>query len=321
MMTTSFLSFLLANLLAAVQKTVLEQKTMLEILHPSTRRHSSQPHFTRQSKGLATIGFVACIGISLLLPSAALAEGSATWWNPMSWLSVETANDAKKTTPPDKEATPPSSNKMSKPKNAVSATKGSIPEAYRGALLQTEKGNVVLELYPEEAPKTVSNFVNLVEKGFYNTPNMKFHRVVANFVVQTGDPTGTGYGGSKERIPLEVKNKLSHDRKGTVAMARGADPNSASSQFYITLTAQKHLDGKYAIFGRAISGLDVLDQIEPNTKLYGIKLIDIRSVRIDQAANAPKTWKDSVKGFFITPSPEEQANRKLMDQVPSASLD
>jgi cyclophilin family peptidyl-prolyl cis-trans isomerase len=100
---------------------------------------------------------------------------------------------------------------------------------------------------------------------------MKFHRVIPGFVIQTGDPTGTGAGGSKETIPLEVKNTLSHDTKGMVAMARGADLHSATSQFYITLAPQRTLDGKYAIFGKVISGLDVLDKIEKGDMLYGVR--------------------------------------------------
>jgi peptidyl-prolyl cis-trans isomerase B (cyclophilin B) len=128
-----------------------------------------------------------------------------------------------------------------------------------------------------------------VNSGFYNKYNMKFHRVVPGFVVQTGDPTGTGAGGSKKTIPLEAKNKLSHNAKGIVAMARGFDPNSATSQFYITLAPQPSLDGKYAIFGKVISGLSVLDKIELGDMLYGIRLVDINSITRDPVEK---------KGFF-----------------------
>jgi cyclophilin family peptidyl-prolyl cis-trans isomerase len=141
------------------------------------------------------------------------------------------------------------------------------------ALIETQRGNVVIELYPKEAPKTVANFTRLVERGFYNQNGMVFHRVVPGFVVQTGDPTGTGEGGSEERIALEVQNKLSHDAKGIVAMARSAAPNSATSQFYITLTSQRNLDGKYAIFGHVVRGLGVLDRLNQGDKLYGVRLI------------------------------------------------
>jgi peptidyl-prolyl cis-trans isomerase B (cyclophilin B) len=157
------------------------------------------------------------------------------------------------------------------------------------AVMETEKGNIAFELYPDLAPQTVANFVELVNSGFYNKYNMKFHRVVPGFVVQTGDPTGTGAGGSKKTIPLEVKNKLSHNAKGIVAMARGFDPNSATSQFYITLAPQPSLDGKYAIFGKVISGLSVLDKIEVGDMLYGIRLVDSDSVARDPVEK---------KGFF-----------------------
>lgn len=148
----------------------------------------------------------------------------------------------------------------------------------KAALIETEKGNIAIELFPDQAPQTVANFVKLVNEGFYNRYNMKFHRVVPGFVIQTGDPTGTGAGGSKERVPLEAKNKLSHNAKGIVAMARGADPNSASSQFYITLAPQITLDGKYAIFGKVISGMDVLSKIEKDDMMYGIRLVDLSSI-------------------------------------------
>jgi cyclophilin family peptidyl-prolyl cis-trans isomerase len=117
---------------------------------------------------------------------------------------------------------------------------------------------------------------------------MKFHRVVPGFVVQTGDPTGTGAGGSKKTVPLEAKNKLSHNAKGIVAMARGADPNSATSQFYITLAPQTSLDGKYAIFGKVISGIDVLDKIEKDDMMYGIRLVELSSVVRDPAPEKKK---------------------------------
>ncbi len=148
----------------------------------------------------------------------------------------------------------------------------------KAALIETERGNIAIELYSDQAPLTVANFVKLINSGFYNRFNMKFHRVVPGFVVQTGDPTGTGAGGSKERVPLEAKNKLSHNTKGIVAMARGADPNSATSQFYITLAPQTSLDGKYAIFGKVISGIDVVGKIEQDDQLYGIRLVDLSTV-------------------------------------------
>lgn len=151
--------------------------------------------------------------------------------------------------------------------------------ANTGFRIKTIKGDIVGILFPEEAPQTVNNFVRLVKDDFYNQAGMKFHRVVPGFVIQTGDPTGTGMGGSKERIPLEIKNKLSHKTKGVLAMARGPSANSATSQFYITLAPQKYLDGKYAIFGQVIQGFDVLDKIKKDDLMYRVELIDASKVK------------------------------------------
>lgn len=199
------------------------------------------------------------------------ANGKNTnFWNPMRLLSKPQTTASSE---PVTESEP--QQVLSKPE-AIFKTKA--------AVMETERGNIAFELYPEQAPQTVSNFAKLVNEGFYNRYNMKFHRVVPGFVIQTGDPTGTGAGGSKQTVPLESKNKLSHNAKGIVAMARGADPNSATSQFYITLAPQTSLDGKYTIFGRVISGLDVLDKIEKDDMLYGIKLVDINSITRDSAS-------------------------------------
>ena len=119
------------------------------------------------------------------------------------------------------------------------------------------------ELYPEVAPITVENFVNLVNQHFYD--GLIFHRVIKGFMIQGGDPTGTGMGGSVNKIKGEflangVINELKHER-GVLSMARSIDPNSASSQFFIMHEDAPHLDGQYAAFGEVISGMDVVDEI------------------------------------------------------------
>ena len=119
------------------------------------------------------------------------------------------------------------------------------------------------ELYPEVAPITVENFVNLVNQHFYD--GLIFHRVIKGFMIQGGDPTGTGMGGSDNKIKGEflangVINELKHER-GVLSMARSMDPNSASSQFFIMHEDAPHLDGQYAAFGEVISGMDVVDEI------------------------------------------------------------
>lgn len=127
-----------------------------------------------------------------------------------------------------------------------------------------DSGKVIrLELYPETAPITVENFLDLVKKGFYN--GLTFHRIISGFMIQGGDPDGNGMGGPGYSIKGEFKsngvnNPLKHE-KGVISMARSMDPNSAGSQFFIMHEAAPHLDGQYAAFGKVIEGLDVVDEI------------------------------------------------------------
>lgn len=143
---------------------------------------------------------------------------------------------------------------------AAAETTGAVQPSGRLVTIETKKGTIRFRLYEKEAPITTTNFAGLAEKGFYN--GLKFHRVVPGFVIQGGDPKGDGTGGSDKTIPLEIGEGLKHDAAGVVAMARTADPNSASCQFYITLAPVEHLDGGYAVFGRVVEGLDVVQKIE-----------------------------------------------------------
>ena len=120
-----------------------------------------------------------------------------------------------------------------------------------------------LELYPEIAPITVENFLDLVNKGFYN--GLTFHRIIPGFMIQGGDPSGNGTGGPGYSIKGEVKsngihNTMKHER-GVISMARAFDPNSAGSQFFIMHKDAPHLDGEYAAFGKVIEGLEAVDEI------------------------------------------------------------
>jgi peptidyl-prolyl cis-trans isomerase B (cyclophilin B) len=124
----------------------------------------------------------------------------------------------------------------------------------RYALIQTDKGNIKFEIFEKEAPVTSQNFIKLVQSGFYN--GLKFHRYEPGFVIQGGDPNGDGSGGSNETIPLEIVPGLNFS-KGAVGMARASDPNSASSQFFITLEDSHFLDRSYAVFGKVTEGMDV----------------------------------------------------------------
>ena len=129
-------------------------------------------------------------------------------------------------------------------------------------------GTISLELYPNLAPITVDNFVSLIKSGFYD--GLTFHRIIDGFMIQGGDPEGTGFGGSEKTIKGEfkannVENDLKHER-GVISMARGSyDYNSASSQFFIVQKTYPSLDGQYASFGRVTSGIEIVDEIAKNT--------------------------------------------------------
>jgi peptidyl-prolyl cis-trans isomerase B (cyclophilin B) len=126
------------------------------------------------------------------------------------------------------------------------------------AIIETSLGMITAELYADQAPGTVDNFMNLANAGFYR--NMIFHRIIKDFVIQTGDPTGTGRGGSDRKINLETTQALTHVA-GALGMARGPDRNSASSQFYICDSAVPGLDGEYAVFGKVVEGMEVVHAI------------------------------------------------------------
>lgn len=126
------------------------------------------------------------------------------------------------------------------------------------AIIDTSKGQIVIELYQDKAPKTVDNFIKLAKKGFYN--GIIFHRVIPNFMIQTGDPTGTGTGGPGYDFEDEFVPDLRHDGPGVVSMANRG-PNTNGSQFFIALAATPWLDGKHTIFGRVVEGQIVVEQI------------------------------------------------------------
>jgi len=128
------------------------------------------------------------------------------------------------------------------------------------ATIKTDLGDIVVELYADRAPRTVNNFVFLAREGYYD--GTTFHRVIANFMAQAGDPTGTGTGGPGYRFADEIDRGLRHDGPGVLSMAN-AGPNTNGSQFFLTHVATPSLDGKHAVFGRVSQGLDVLMSIPP----------------------------------------------------------
>ena len=163
---------------------------------------------------------------------------------------------------------------------------------------EMEDGSVFkAELYPEIAPNTVNNFVSLVSKGFYD--GLIFHRVISGFMIQGGDPKGTGIGGPGYSIKGEFsangfKNDLKHE-PGVLSMARSMMPNSAGSQFFVMHKTSPHLDGQYAAFGKVIEGIDVVD-----------KIATVRTDYNDRPRTPQKMKKVTVETFGVEyPEPEK----------------
>lgn len=130
--------------------------------------------------------------------------------------------------------------------------------------METTKGTIEIELYPQYAPKTVNNFVFLINEDFYN--GVTFHRVIDNFMIQGGDPTGTGRGGPGYRFEDEFKgNPLKHET-GVLSMAN-AGANTNGSQFFITHSPQPHLDGRHTVFGKVTKGMNVVNSIRQGDKM------------------------------------------------------
>jgi peptidyl-prolyl cis-trans isomerase B (cyclophilin B) len=140
------------------------------------------------------------------------------------------------------------------------------------AIVETSRGIIELDLYPQHAPKTVNNFVFLAREGFYD--GVSFHRVIPDFVIQGGDPTGTGRGGPGYRFEDEVReNPLLHER-GVISMAN-AGPDTNGSQFFITHSPQPHLNGRHTVFGKVVNGLDVVDAIQQGDRMLQVTIREV----------------------------------------------
>ena len=135
------------------------------------------------------------------------------------------------------------------------------------AIMETSRGTIVLELYPEYAPKTVNNFVFLANQGFYDGGG--FHRVINDFMIQGGDPTGSGRGGPGYRFEDEVRDNPLRHETGVISMAN-AGPNTNGSQFFITHSPQPHLDGRHTVFGKVVDGMDVVNKIRQGDKIMKV---------------------------------------------------
>jgi peptidyl-prolyl cis-trans isomerase B (cyclophilin B) len=140
------------------------------------------------------------------------------------------------------------------------------------AIIKTEKGDMTVAFYDQDAPNTVANFLKLAESGFYN--NVTFHRVIPNFVVQGGDPTGTGAGGPGYKIDCELDGENQYHDRGVLSMAH-AGRNTGGSQFFICHSRDNtaHLDRNHTCFGKVIEGVDVVDDIRQGDKILGIEVI------------------------------------------------
>jgi len=154
------------------------------------------------------------------------------------------------------------------------------PKKKYKAKFKTSKGDILIELYADKVPNTVNNFVFLAREGFYD--NTTFHRVIKDFMVQGGDPEGSGRGGPGYKFKDEFDSSLKHTGPGILSMAN-AGPHTNGSQFFITHTATPHLDGKHAVFGKVIEGMNVVNSIperdpgragKPGETLIGIEIIE-----------------------------------------------
>jgi peptidyl-prolyl cis-trans isomerase B (cyclophilin B) len=154
------------------------------------------------------------------------------------------------------------------------------------ATFDTDRGTIRAELFPEKAPLTVANFVNLARRGFYD--GLKFHRVIPDFMVQGGCPQGTGTGGPGYKFEDETTNGVRHER-GVLSMAN-AGPNTNGSQFFITHVATPWLDGKHTVFGKVTEGMDVVDKIAQGDTIKSVKIEGDADAALAAKADRVSEW-------------------------------
>jgi cyclophilin family peptidyl-prolyl cis-trans isomerase len=140
------------------------------------------------------------------------------------------------------------------------------------ATIETNRGMIVADLFAAQAPRTVNNFVSLARDGFYD--GITFHRVIKDFMIQGGDPSGTGRGGPGYSFKDEFDPKLKHDKPGVLSMANSG-PNTNGSQFFITHVPTPWLDGKHSVFGQVIKGQDVVDKIEQGDVILSVTISEV----------------------------------------------
>jgi peptidyl-prolyl cis-trans isomerase B (cyclophilin B) len=145
------------------------------------------------------------------------------------------------------------------------------PKKNYKATIETPRGNIVISLYAEHAPKTVNNFVFLAKEGYYD--GLLFHRVISNFMIRGGDPTGTGRGGPGYKFEDETKGNPNKHGTGSLSMAN-AGPNTNGSQFFITHAPQPHLDGKHTVFGKVVEGQNIVDAIRQGDAMTKVTITE-----------------------------------------------
>ncbi|MFZ9595212.1 MAG: peptidylprolyl isomerase [Bdellovibrionia bacterium] len=197
------------------------------------------------------------------LPSEAQPEGTAPPLAPGTLSSAEpqvSSSPLPQTSPtPEPSASAPVSDDLSVDSSGLSKVT---------ATLRTSKGLIRFKFYPQDAPKTTQRILELIHQGFYN--GLTFHRVVAGFIVQAGDPSGNGTGGSGKKLAAEFNHRKHIE--GTLAMARDADPDSADSQFYISLGTHPHLDQNYTVFGQVIEGMNWVRGIRAGDQILSLSV-------------------------------------------------
>ncbi len=156
--------------------------------------------------------------------------------------------------------------------------------------IQTERGDIIAEFWNDDAINTVKNFVTLAQSGYYN--GLKFHRVVPDFVIQGGDPTGTGSGGPGYAIPCETRGHRQKHRVGAFSMAH-AGRDTGGSQFFIVLNEKntQHLDGRHTVFGQTIEGLDVIQNIRQGDKMLKVEVLEVDSAIEKHELQKLKSWR------------------------------
>ncbi|HEY3232344.1 MAG TPA: peptidylprolyl isomerase [Roseiflexaceae bacterium] len=209
-------------------------------------------------------------------PGAATQSGAAPTANPFS-VEPTLAGAAEPTPAPEAPTPAPAASDGRKTYSALPPMTIDPKKTYT-ATITTPRGDIVVKLRPDLAPKTVNSFVFLAKEGFYN--GLTWHRVLPNFMAQGGDPTGTGGGGPGYSVPAEFTDKVLFDRPGILAMARANDPNSAGSQFFITTAPAPFLNQKYTIFGEVTQGQEIVNGIplrdpEQNPTTPGEQIVKI----------------------------------------------